>query len=192
MDIDTSQAQSVLKTYVRMLPCLLPCLVREGKERFFSFIHFILFFPRTGNETDTAAVYSSYTGHRGWGVWWCGVVWWGATYMYVCIYKYGMFNGSTSPGDADGIDQRLMACPGEAEYSTLRRSDPPTPTPFPLRGYRIGSRDRGRCEDHPWVWACGMEGNRSPSRNATAHCKYQLTRMIGQSFWNNLFRLFPS
>lgn len=60
-----------------------------------------------------------------------------------------MFNGSTSLGDADGIDQRLTACPGEAEYSTLRRSDPPPPPPFPLRGYRIGSRDRGRCEDHP-------------------------------------------
>lgn len=74
----------------------------------------------------------------------------GAMYVSTC-----MFNGSTSPGDVDGIDQRLMACPGEAEYSTLRRSDPPTP--FPLRGYRIGSRDRGRCEDHPWVWAwCGM------------------------------------
>lgn len=51
-----------------------------------------------------------------------------------------MFNGSTSPGDADGIDQRLTACSGEVEYSTLRRSDPPPPPPLsPCAGIVSGA-----------------------------------------------------
>lgn len=90
MDIDTSQAQSVLKTCIRMLACL---LAREEKSETYSFIHFFYYsFHGMGMKPIPQLSLHVFILHGtagrgavGWGVGGLGGGGWGAMYLHVCL-----------------------------------------------------------------------------------------------------------